>query len=64
MFKKFIKRIIASKNREDAIDNVFYGTKWDEEGNIVVYGIDTAYIYGKITLEEHWMLLEIIGKMK
>ena len=26
MFKKFVQRIIEAKDREDAIQNVFYGT--------------------------------------
>lgn len=49
MFKKFIKRIAAAENRQDAIDNIFYGTKFDEDGNIIEYGIDIAYQHGKIT---------------
>ena len=53
MFKKFIQRIIDSENREDAIDNVFYGSD----------GIDMAYQHGKITWKEHQMLLSIINKM-
>lgn len=54
MFKKFIQRIIDAKDREDAIQNVFYG----------VDGIDIAYQQDKITWKEHEMLLELIEKMK
>jgi len=64
MFKKFIKRIIEAENREDAIQNVFYGTKWDENGDkIIEYGIDIAYQHEKITWAEHEMLLALIEKM-
>ena len=62
MFKKFIKRIIAAENKQDALDNVFYGTKWDN-GRIVEYGIDIAYQHDKITWKEHQMLLQLIEKM-
>ena len=64
MFKKFIQRIIDSKDRQDAIENVFYGTVWDNEGNIIQYGIDVAYQHEKITWKEHEMLFELIEKMK
>lgn len=63
MFKKFIARIIEAKNREDAMQNVFYGTKWDENGNIIEYGVDIAYQYDKITWKEHQMLLDLICKL-
>jgi len=53
MFKKFIQRIIEAKDREDAIQNVFYGED----------GIDLAYQREKITWKEHEMLLELIEKM-
>lgn len=53
MFKKFIMMIINAKDREDAIQNVFYGEN----------GIDVAYQREKITWTEHQMLLEIIEKM-
>ena len=53
MFKKFIQRIIEAENKEDAIQNVFYG--WD--------GIDMAYQREKITWKEHEMLLALIEKM-
>lgn len=53
MFKKFIERIIAAENKEDAIQNVFYGSD----------GIDIAYQHDKITWKEHQMLLKLIDKM-
>lgn len=63
MFKKFIERIIAAENREDAIQNVFYGVTFDENGKIIEYGIDIAYQHEKITWKEHEMLLALIEKM-
>ena len=63
MFKKFIERIIEAENKEDAIQNIFYGTKYNEHGNITEYGIDIAYQRGKITWKEHQMLLALIEKM-
>jgi len=63
MFKKFIERIIAAKDRDDAINNVFYGAKFDENGKIVEYGIDIAYQHDKITWKEHELLLALIEKM-
>lgn len=53
MFKKFIQRIIEAENREDAINNVFYGKD----------GIDMAFQGDKITWKEHEMLLALIEKM-
>lgn len=53
MFKKFIQRIIDAENREDAIQNVFYGSD----------GIDIAYQKEKITWKEHQMFLELIEKL-
>ena len=53
MFKKFIEKIIATDNREDAIQNVFYGKD----------GIYQAYQNEKITWKEHEMLLALIEKM-
>lgn len=53
MFKKFIERIIAAENREDAVQNVFYGAD----------GIDMSYQREKITWKEHEMLLALIEKM-
>lgn len=63
MFKKFIQRIIEAKDQQDAMDNVFYGTRWDENGNITQYGVDIAYQHEKITWKEHEMLLALIEKM-
>ena len=63
MFKKFIQRIIDAADREDAIQNVFYGTVRDEDGKIIQYGIDIAYQHEKITWKEHEMLLALIEKM-
>ena len=63
MFKQFLQRIIDSENRIDAIDNVFYGTKFDDDGNIIEYGIDIAFQHDKITWKEHEMLLSLIQKM-
>lgn len=63
MFKKFIQRIIEAKNREDAIQNVFYGTTRNEDGTIKEYGIDVAYQHEKISWKEHEMLLALIEKM-
>ena len=63
MFKKFIQRIIEATDRQDAIDNVFYGTKWDADGNIIEYGIDIAYQHDKITAAEHQMLSALIDKL-
>lgn len=53
MFKKFIQRIIDAENKEDAIQNVFYGAD----------GIDQAYQHDKITYKEHQMLLALIEKL-
>lgn len=53
MFKKFIQRIIEAENKEDAIQNVFYGTD----------GIDMAFQRDKISWKEHQMLLALIEKM-
>lgn len=53
MFKKFIERIIAANDRDDAIQNVFYGSD----------GIDMAYQKEKISFKEHQMLLALIQKM-
>lgn len=53
MFKKFIERIIAASDQDDAINNVFYGPN----------GIDMAYQHEKITWKEHQMLLNLIEKM-
>lgn len=53
MFKKFIQRIIDAENKEDAIQNVFYGAD----------GIDQAFQHDKITYKEHQMLLALIEKL-
>lgn len=62
MFKKFIERIIAAESKEDAVENVFYGTKW-ENGKIVQYGIEIAFQHDKITYKEYNMLSALIEKM-
>ena len=54
MFKKFIQRIIDAGNREDAIQNVFYGES----------GIDMAFQRETITWSEHQMLLKLIDCLK
>lgn len=53
MFKKFIKRIVEAENREDAIQNVFNAPD----------GVDIAFQHGKISWEEHQLLLALIMKM-
>lgn len=53
MFRKFVERIIAAKNREDAIENVFYGPD----------GIDMAYQREKISWKDHELLLDLIEKL-
>lgn len=53
MFKKFVERIVAAQGREDAIQNVFYGAD----------GIDMAYQRGKITWNDHELLLALIEKL-
>ena len=53
MFKKFIQRIIEAENKEDALQNIFYGAD----------GIDIAFQHEKITFKEHQMLLALIEKM-
>lgn len=53
MFKKFVQRIIEAENKEDAVQNVFYGED----------GIDLAYQHEKISWKEHQMLLALIEKM-
>lgn len=63
MFKKFIQRIIEAKDHDDAIQNVFYGTVFGDDGKVKQYGIDIAYQHGKITWKEHQMLLALIEKM-
>lgn len=53
MFKKYIEKIIAAENRQDAIDHVFYGPD----------GIDMAYQREKLNWKEHQLLLALIDKM-
>ena len=53
MFKKFIQRIIEAKDRDDAIQNVFYGAE----------GADIAFQRDKITWKEREMILALIEKM-
>lgn len=62
MFKKLLQRIIDAKDQEDAIQNVFYGSKI-ENGKIIEYGVDLAYQHDKISWKEHEMLLALIEKM-
>ena len=66
MFKEFLERIIAAENREDAVQNVFYGTVWEgKDGKpvIVKYGIEIAAQHELITHKEEQMLLALIEKM-
>lgn len=53
MFKKFVKRIVESQDREDAMANVFYGKD----------GIDMAFQHDKISWQDHQTLLALIEKM-
>lgn len=53
MFKKFIQRIIEAEDREDAIQNVFYGAD----------GIDMAFQRDKLSWKEFEMLRKLIDKM-
>lgn len=52
-FIHFVNRIIEAKNRDDAIENIFYGAD----------GIDQAYQHEYITWNEHQKLLRLIEKM-
>ena len=52
-FKGYIQMIIDAENREDAIQNVFYGEN----------GIDMAFQRGKISYSDHQMLLALIEKL-
>ena len=63
MFKNFIKRIIAAENQEDAMQNVFYGSQYDESGKITEYSINLAYQHDMISWNEFNMLLDLIKKM-
>lgn len=51
--REFLERIVAANDREDAIQNVFYGCD----------GIDMAYQRDQINWNEHELLLAIIEKM-
>ena len=51
--REFLERFVAAKDREDAVQNVFYG--YD--------GIDMAYQRDQINWNEHELLLAIIEKM-
>lgn len=53
MFKKFIERLINAADRDDAIQNVFYGED----------GIDMAYQHEKISFKELELLRRLIDKM-
>ena len=54
MFKKFIDRIIAAKDREDANAHVFYGTTFDENGNIIG-GILGGTYWGWMYVDHLWV---------
>lgn len=65
-FKNFLQQIIDAKDREDAVQNVFYGTVWEEKDGkpvIVKYGIEIAAQHELITHKEEQMLLKLIEKM-
>lgn len=53
MFKTFIKRIIEAQDKQEAVDNVFYGEN----------GIDMAFQRDKLTFSEFKMLSDLIDKM-
>lgn len=56
MFKRFLKKIISSANREDAVKNVLHGNEYH-------YGIEEAHESHLINDEEYSMLVSIIEKM-
>lgn len=62
-FKSFCERIAQAENREDAIQNIFYGQRFDESGNVTQWGIDYAYQAGKITYGDLETLLHICEKL-
>ena len=64
MFKQFINEIVDCENHDDAFQNVFYGTVFNDDGKIEKYGIDIAFQHEKISWDEHQLLLKIINKMK
>ena len=53
MFRKFIERIVKAENRQDAMENVFYGAD----------GIDMAFQHDKISWKDHELLLDLIEKL-
>lgn len=53
-FKGYIKALTECKNRQDAIDNVFYGC----------YGADMAYQRGYITYNDLEIIQKLIDLMK
>ena len=63
MFKDFLRRIATAENKEDAIQNIFYGTEWAPDGTIKKYSIERAEQAGKITHNDANLLLAIIEKM-
>ncbi len=66
-FKNFIQQIIDAKDREDAVQNVFYGTVFGEDENgkpvVIKWGIEYAAQREQITHKEEQMLLALIEKM-
>ena len=52
-FKGYVIAITTSKNKEDAINNVFYGE----------FGADMAYQRGKITYKDLELISKLIDKM-
>ncbi len=63
-FKSFVERIAQAKNSEDAIQNIFYGQRFDEDGNVTRWGIDYAYQRGKITYADLELLLKLCEKLE
>lgn len=63
MFRQFIDRIIECHTRQEAIDNVWYGTRWDEDGKLLQLGIDGAYQRNKISYKDLERLRKLIDKM-
>lgn len=62
-FRTFCERIAQAQNREDAIQNIFYGQRYDDAGNVERWGVDIAFQREKITWAEHQILLQIIEKL-
>lgn len=54
MFKKLIMKIIESKDRDEAMEKVYYG----------IGGVDSMYLHKEIDQEERDMLLALIKKMR